>query len=296
MATNRPRGFAPWTPQAKTRPLLDATREVLTEYQNYLPLTARQIFYRLVGTGQISKTDGAYKNLLEMLNRARRSHLIAMSDIRDDGLTISRLNSFDSKTEWIKLLPEWAKRFDLNLQLDQPYHLMVMCEAAGMVPQLARVCSPFAIEVRSSGGFDSTTVKHDLGRMVGSIGKPVVLFHIGDHDPSGEHIHQNLADDVGAFARSYGGRMTLVRIAVTPEQQAVHNLPTAPPNPKDKRKFESGFTVQAEALPPDVLAQILKHEVERYTDLDIYAKAVSRQGEIRDELQELVRKLQPEAG
>ena len=48
--TTRVRGLAPWCPQTKTRELLDTVRAVLAEYADYLPLTVRQIFYRLVST------------------------------------------------------------------------------------------------------------------------------------------------------------------------------------------------------------------------------------------------------
>ena len=81
----RARGFAPWNPQAKTLQLLDQVRAVLGEYEDYLPLTIRQIFYRLVGAHSFEKTEQAYERLCETLNRARRARLISMNAIRDDG-------------------------------------------------------------------------------------------------------------------------------------------------------------------------------------------------------------------
>ena len=44
----RPKGYAPWRPQNKTVRLIRQVKQALYEYQAYLPLTARQIFYRLV--------------------------------------------------------------------------------------------------------------------------------------------------------------------------------------------------------------------------------------------------------
>src|SRR5215510_10975977 len=43
----RVRGFAPWLPEQATLALLDQVRGVLDEYEAYLPLSIRQIFYRL---------------------------------------------------------------------------------------------------------------------------------------------------------------------------------------------------------------------------------------------------------
>ena len=67
------RGYAPWRPQAKTRKLLAQIREVLDEYEDHLPMTVRQIFCGLVATVDYPKTEQAYENLLEKLNRARRA-------------------------------------------------------------------------------------------------------------------------------------------------------------------------------------------------------------------------------
>ena len=84
----RVRGFAPWSPRGATLQLLDQVRGVLDEYEDYLPLTIRQIFYRLVGAHSYEKTEQAYGRLCEHLNRARRARLISMDVIRDDGGTI----------------------------------------------------------------------------------------------------------------------------------------------------------------------------------------------------------------
>lgn len=284
MATNRVRGFADWKPQASTRPLLDAVQQVLDTYRDHLPLTARQVFYRLVATGALDKSEQAYKRLGELLNRARRGGQVPMGAIRDDGAVAVGVDRFASAEEFLRACARTASNFELDLQQDQQQRVEVICEAAGMVPQLDRLARFYGVPVRSSGGFDSTTIKHQLGRFYGELGQPAIVLHIGDHDPSGEHVWRNLQDDVGAFAAHYGGLVHVRRVAVTPDQQAEHSLPTTPPKPTDARSFESPFTVQAEALPPDVLASIVRDAIESEIDLDVLERAQERQAEIRDEL------------
>lgn len=172
MASNRPRGFADWNPQTKTRELLDQVNQVLEDYRAQLPVTARQVYYRLVARFDFDKTEKAYKRLLETLNRARRAGLVPMDSIRDDGSTARGLHRYDDVQDFIESTKRYAKVFELDLQLDQPAYVEVLCEAAGMVPQLNRVASRYGIPVRSSGGFDSTTVKHSLGRFYGEMGAP----------------------------------------------------------------------------------------------------------------------------
>ena len=66
----RPRGFASWSPRQETLELLARVNAVLGEYQDHLPLTLRQIFYRLVGAHGYEKTEQAYARLGEHLVRA----------------------------------------------------------------------------------------------------------------------------------------------------------------------------------------------------------------------------------
>ena len=87
MGKTRPRGFAPWSPRSETLKLLAQVHGVLEEYRKYLPLTCRQVFYRLVGAHGYDKTERAYSRLCETLNRARRAGHIPFPVIRDDGMS-----------------------------------------------------------------------------------------------------------------------------------------------------------------------------------------------------------------
>ena len=68
-----PRGFAPWRPRCATLGLLDTIRGVLAEYDDQLPLTARQVFY-----GWSAPTD-TKRPRRPMTGCARRSAVPAAS-------------------------------------------------------------------------------------------------------------------------------------------------------------------------------------------------------------------------
>jgi hypothetical protein len=214
----RPRGFISWNPQPKTRALLDQVRAILVEYADYLPLTLRQIFYRLVGAYDYEKTEKAYERLGEMVNRARRARLISMDAIRDDGGVTQGGGGYDSPEDFLETMQDRAASYRRDRTKGQARKLMVFCEAAGMVPQLADVANDYGIPVISSGGFDSVTEKHGLAERISWNGRPVEVLHIGDYDPSGVHTALNLAEDVGAFVEVLGGEAEFTRLAVTPEQ------------------------------------------------------------------------------
>jgi hypothetical protein len=199
-ATTRVRGLAPWSPQARTRALLDQVRVVLDEYRDHLPLTIRQVFYRLVGAFGFDKTEQAYKRLGECLNRARRAGMIPWETLRDDGVTRQDHSGWHSPAHLVHSFMRAAEMLTLDRQKDQPRRLVFAVEAAGMVPQIARLAEPFGIDVHSTGGFDSVTAKYALAARLGTY-DAVEVLHIGDHDPSGVHLFTSMGEDVTAIAQ-----------------------------------------------------------------------------------------------
>ena len=176
-----------------------------------------------------------------------------------------------------------AEQFRLDRQDGQPTRLLLLCEAAGMVPQLARTVEAYWLPVISSGGFESVTEKHALALELAQHDEPVEALHIGDHDPSGVHLFYSLAEDVTAFGDEYGLDVTFTRLAVTPEQIAELALPTAPAKGGDGRAF-AGETCQAEAIAPDELADIIQEAIDGRLDLDAYNDVLDRERSIRASL------------
>jgi hypothetical protein len=279
----RPRGFIEdWNPRQQTLQLVESVQAILDDNSDILPLTLRQIFYMLVSRIGYEKTERDYQRLCETMNKARRARLISMFDIRDDGLRRENPHGWDSEESIIDVFKSYSTRFRLKRQEDQPVHLMVWCEAGGMLPQLARYCEEYGVSVLSSGGFDSVTSKHNLAAEVAQHNE-VEILHIGDHDPSGVHIHNSLDEDLKAFVSHYGGRINVTRLAVTPDQVAEMGLPTAPAKRTDNRAFE-GLTTQAEAIPPKALRQIVRDAISDRIDWDIFNDVLAREEDIRASL------------
>lgn len=279
----RPRGFVDWSPRPHSRRGVDWVSEVLAEYADHLPLTIRQLFYRLVTTRGWEKTELGYKRLIELLNMARRAGLVPMASIRDDGFAERSPSAWRDSRHLVDSVAATVEAFRLDRQAGQPRRLFLWCEAGGMVPQLARVADGFGITVFSSGGFDSLTAKHHIGHTIALSG-PTEVLHIGDLDPSGEHVFSSLAEDVAAFTQHYGGAVEFTRLAVTIDQVEAMRLETAPPKPTDRRKYGHNFTAQAEAIPPDALAQIVRDAIEARFDIDALAAVQAAEDAARNGL------------
>src|SRR3954452_3137222 len=107
----RPRGYAAWNPKPETLDVLADVQSVLNEYKRYLPLTARQIFYRLVGQYGYDKTERAYARLCEYLVRARRAQMISFDSIRDDGTVHNEYSKYTSPSNFWEQIQEYADHY-----------------------------------------------------------------------------------------------------------------------------------------------------------------------------------------
>jgi hypothetical protein len=269
--------------------LLEQVNEVLDEYADYLPLTVRQIWYRLVGSFGYEKTERAYSRLGEHLVRARRAKLISFDDIRDDGVTLypvywySGIESFHADTA------ERIKSYTRNRQAGQDVRIELWCEAAGMGPQLAQVAHGYSIPVYSSGGFSSLTAVRNIVDRALERNCPTVLLHVGDYDPSGVSIFEAIAEDAAAFVEAdrviLTQKIIAERVALTADQVERYELETAPAKPTDSRsRTWRGETCQLEALAPDDLAQIVLEAILRWIDLDVLDAVLRQEARDRAEL------------
>lgn len=290
----RARGYiADYKPQAKTLDLLAKVKAVLDEYREHWPLTVRQVFYRLVGAHGYDKTEAGYKTLCHHVVNARRGGVISFAAIRDDGVTTVRMDHYEDADAFLMDYRRRAKNFQRDKLSAQPFHAEVWCEAAGMIHQLADVAHEFSIRVYSSSGFDSLTAKKDIADRICRIGKPAIILHLGDFDPSGEGIFKAVAEDVGAFVetdRPHGHvNVEFRRVALTEDQVNMYDLPTAPAKASDSRsKGWAGETCQLEALSPAEIASILKSAIYNIVDIDAFVDAQIAEEDDRESLTRLL--------
>jgi len=73
--------------------MLGQAQQILKEYSNHLPLTCRQIYYRMIASYGHPKGKKFQGSLYDMLKGARRAGAIPFASIRDDGIAGRSLSS-----------------------------------------------------------------------------------------------------------------------------------------------------------------------------------------------------------
>lgn len=198
------RGYADWKPKGEAIHWVHKTNEVLEQYEDYWPLSVRQIFYRLVADHSYAKSEAAYGKLTGILSRARRAGYVPWEAIRDGGLgrTVGA-NYYLDQESFEKTVRSSAKNLKLDRQEGQDRRIELWCEAGGMVPILQGIAGPYTARVNTGGGYDSVTAKHNLARRVAQnaeLGTKTLILHVGDFDGSGEDMCNVLREDAGAMA------------------------------------------------------------------------------------------------
>ena len=151
-----------------------------------------------------------------------------------------------------------------------------------------------------AGGYAHLTGKKEpADRITARAEKQTVVLSLGDYDPHGLTMFENIRDDVTAFVEADRRPVTRLpifeRVALTEEQVEMFDLAHEPyrPKPRDYRgqRWPYNWVVQLEALPPDTLEELLTTVIRSYLDGRRYAASLRRQVRERRELARRARAL-----
>lgn len=272
----RPKGFAPWSPGSKAVNLLAQVNAVLAEFKDDLPVTIRQIYYRLVAAYGLEKSKSNWNGLGDVLVRARRARLIPFEVIADT-VAENKPVVWANVPELIDAIKNEAVNYVKDKRPALKNEIIILTEHDGLLDQVVKAARPYCVAVQCSSGFDSVTIKKRIADLADREG-PIIFLHIGDLDASGESIFDGLEEDVQAFMQD-PGKAVFERLAVTREQVERFKLPEKEANPEDNRGGFKGGTVQVEAFIPAELKRIIKcrlvREVKKikWRELEVMEKA-----------------------
>ena len=227
----------------------------------------------------IPNEERAYQNLSRLVSDARLAGLVDWNAIEDrirvprkaaewnspKGLMDSALNSYR--------LPRWE---------DQPYQIELWVEKDALAGVLQPLSNTRHITLMVNRGYSSQTAMHDAYsrmREAYSQGKTCTILYLGDQDPSGEDMVRDISERLNDL---YGTPVVIKKLAITPEQVATYNPPPNPAKMSDTRaaKFVEEFgynSYEVDALPPNVLVQIINNAVDEYVNQDLMDEVIERE-------------------
>ena len=252
------------------------------------PQSVRHVFYRLVDDHTLAvpvpKTDQGYKQVCKRLVSMRAAGTVPYGWVSDSTRMGYHVTTFNDPGE---LLSYAAGLYRQNEWSSAPRHIEVWTESRSIAGVVRGTCSALGVSLYPAGGFSSDTFIWEAAQYVKSIGKPATLLYVGDYDPAGLIIDQDILNKMRCHLG--GLEVELRRIAVTAAQVAAYQLPTKPRKAGERRRPDILETVEAEALPANILRRLVTDAVDEYLDPEVRRRTRLSENAQRETLHLLAR-------
>lgn len=263
----------------KSLVVIEQANQIIEAYvQAGYILTLRQLYYQFVSKALIPNTEQSYKRIGSIISDGRRAGLIHWEAIEDRTRNLEALAHWDSPAERIE---KAFQTFRMDRWETQPVRPEVWIEKEALVGVIEDTCDRYDVPYFACRGYVSDSEMWRAGQRITRHyhkGQETIIFHLGDHDPSGIDMTRDIRDRLSLFSR--GRSCTVKRIALNMDQIDQYNPPPNPAKLTDSRG--TGYVEkygdqswELDALPPDVINELIEGEIkgiiepESWEDRDI---------------------------
>lgn len=268
--------------------VIEQANEIIADYQQQgFRLTLRQLYYQFVARDLIPNTQRSYKRLGSIISDARRAGLIDWEAIEDRTRNLRSLATWEGPAE---IVGACATEFRIDRWADQPCRAEVWIEKDALLGVVEGACNEWRVPFFSCRGYTSDSeIWNAARRLAGYVddGHKVIVFHLGDHDPSGIDMSRDIADRLALFGCDED--VTVNRIALTMEQVEQHRPPPNPAKVTDSRyeAYQEEYGEESwelDALDPTTLAGLIREHVGRIVDARAWAGSAEQEQDHRQGL------------
>lgn len=266
---------------------INTANTILQEYRAQgLVLTLRQLYYQFVARGLLPNKQTEYKRLGSIISDARLAGKIDWAMMEDRTRHLRKLSEWDSPAEIVEAI---SRQYREDLWADQKWRPEVWIEKDALVGVIERPCNELRVPYFACRGYSSQSAQYEAGRRFRtyrSYGQTPIVFHFGDHDPSGIDMTRDNDDRLKMFTR-FG--VEVKRLALTMAQVEQYDLPPNPAKEIDSRCADyvanyGNVSWELDALEPTVIGTLIREAVGELIDPDKWADALAVETENRDTL------------
>jgi hypothetical protein len=189
------------------------------------PVTIRQIYYRATVEGIVPKTEAGTQRVGRLVTEFREEDLIPWNDITDNTRRTILWTMHNSAAEFLRYS---VNQFTLDPWRDAKVSIAIWIEKDALAGTLETVTLPLGVPLHVMRGSGGLSFIEKVAAKLNELGKPVVMYHLGDFDPSGQRASEKLKQRLTQFlnvelTQRPGWFKTL---ALTPEQIRDWGLPS----------------------------------------------------------------------
>lgn len=273
---------------------LQQINSIIGEYQRagYV-MTLRQLYYQLVSRDVIPNVQSEYSKLSTLLKEGRMAGIVDWSAIEDRLRKPSKPASFDSPHE---ILDAAIAQYQVPRQKGQTNYVELWIEKDALSGVLSRVTRKYHIPIVVNRGYSSASAMYDAFERFKDAyenDQKLKILYLGDFDPSGLDMIRDIRDRtiefLGGFyeiedreeiEEMFG--FEVLPIALTRAQINQYDPPENPakrtdPRSRDFIREHGSSSWEVDALPPDVLNNVLENAIIDLIDLDMYDAQLRRE-------------------
>lgn len=248
--------------------IIEQANEIVLEYQaDNLQLSLRQLYYQFVARGLIQNKDTEYKRLGDIIGDGRLAGLVDWTSLEDRGRELKSIGHFTSPAD---IMSTAVRAYRKDMWVNQPYRPEVWIEKDALLGVIETVCQQWDVPYFSCRGYNSLTemwkASQRIRRHIRADQKPII-FHLGDHDPSGIDMSRDIRDRLEMFFAD----TEFERLALNMDQVQQYGPPPNPAKITDSRAFgyikiHGNQSWELDALEPRVLAQRITDSIDGIRD------------------------------
>lgn len=276
---------------SKSAELIRQADSILQEYAGKnISVTLRQLYYQLVSKAIIENKDSAYRKLSWLMTDARYAGLVDWNCIEDRTRIPKRHPQFEDVKDLIDCA---ARSYRLDRWEDQSNYIELWTEKDALSSVLYPIAQKHHIYFCVNRGFDSSTAMYDAScriREAIQANKASKILYLGDHDPSGLNMIKDIENRLNEFLSM---SVTVEHIALTKEQIGKYNPPAnaakeTDPRYKEYQELYGGECWEVDALPPDVMIELVDRVIDEYVDKKKMNKIIEQEQKDVRKLKKLI--------
>lgn len=255
-------------------------------------VTLRTLYYQFVSRNLIENKESEYKRLGSLINDARLAGLIDWDHITDRTRNLQSITHWNSPEEIIRAV---APSYAVDSWAGQQLRPEVWIEKDALIGVIEPTCLQFDVPFFSCRGYVSQSEMWGAAqRLVGYLdaGQTPVIFHLGDHDPSGMDMTRDIAERLELFT---GTSINISRLALNWDQIQQFSPPPNPAKVSDSRssvyiqKFGQS-SWELDALEPVVIASLIGDAINEIIDPDLRKEAINSQADGKNLLHQVAQR------
>lgn len=260
--------------------LIQIANTIIDEYTKQgFSLTLRQLYYQFVARSILPNSVKSYGKLGDAINDGRLTGLVSWTAIEDRTRNLMGTQTFESPE---KAIGSIANSYREDLWHDQDWRPEVWVEKEALAGVVEGICSRLRVNFFACRGYNSQSEAWRAGQRFANYynrGQRPIVFHLGDHDPSGIDMTRDNRERLALFC---GVAVPVVRLALNMDQITKYNPPPNPAKMSDSRAEDYVRTYgdeswELDALDPRTIQTLISDHIEGLKDQKKFAASLERE-------------------